>query len=93
MSPAAVLSLDVMKALDQREWPFLWSVLGMMGVGAPFVDMIKVLYNNPTAMVLTGNNSSPLFAMSRGLRQGCPLNPSLFTLSLETVTCVVPGLY
>lgn len=82
-SPAAVLSLDAMKAFDCLEWPFLWSVLEFMGFGLSFINMIKVLYSNPTAVVLTGKTSSPPFAISRGSRQGCPLSPLLFALSLE----------
>lgn len=42
-SPVAVLSLDVMKACDQLEWPYLWSVLDRMGFGATFMNLIKVL--------------------------------------------------
>jgi len=82
-SPAAVLSLDAMKAFDHLEWPFLWSVLEFMGVGLPFINMIKVLYKNPTAVALTGKTSLSPFAISRGSRQGCPLSPLLFALSLE----------
>ncbi len=81
-SPAAVL-LDAMKALASLEWPFLWSVLESMGFGPPFINMIKVLYKNPSAVVLTGKTCSPPFPVSRGSRQGCPLSPLLFTLSLE----------
>ena len=83
-SPAVVLSLDAMKAFDCLEWPFLWSVLQCMGFGRLFIDMIKVLYKNPTDVVLTGRTSSPPFPISRGSRQGCPLSPFLFALSLLT---------
>lgn len=82
-SPSAVLSLDAMKAFDRLEWDFLWVVLEKMGFGAPFIDMVKVLYNNSSAMVLTGKICSPMFPISRGSRQGCPLSPMLFALSLE----------
>lgn len=54
-----------------------------MGLGIPFIDYIKVLYANPGAMVLSGNICSPHFSIYRGSRQGCPLSPLLFILSLE----------
>lgn len=100
-SPAAVLSLDTVKAFDRLEWPFLWSVLEAMGFGTRFIDMVKVLYKNPTAVVLTGKTCSPPFAISRGSRQGCPLSPLLFALSLSRAistshplfTHVVPDLH
>lgn len=82
-SPAAVLSLDAMKAFDRLEWSYLWSVLEAMALGPSYIYMIKVLYTNPTAMVLTGRTCSSLFKVARGSRQGCPLSPFLFALSLE----------
>ena len=81
--PSAVFSLDAMKAFDRLEWRFLWSVLEFLEVGPHFLHMIKVLYTNPTAMVLTGRTCSSLFNIARGSRQGCPLSPLLFALSLE----------
>lgn len=87
--PSAILLLYAMKAFDHLEWPYLWSVLEAMGFGTGFILMIKVLYANPTGMVLTDKNYSPLFPVSRGSRQGCPLSPLLFSLSLEPLAQTV----
>lgn len=76
-----ILSLDAEKAFDCLEWHFLWQVLYHMGFGHNFLSMIQTLYNDPTAMVLTGITCSKQFP--RGSRQGCPLSPLLFVLSLE----------
>lgn len=50
----------------------------------PYVQyMIKTLYANASAMVFFGNIFSPQFSVSRETRQGCPLSPILFILTLE----------
>ena len=54
-----------------------------MGFGNTFIGMIKTLYSSPSAQVLTGQTYSSLFSVSRSSRQGCPLSPALFVLSLE----------
>lgn len=84
-----MLSLDAMKAFDRLEWSYLWSVLDRMGFGATYIKLVKVLYSNPTAMVLTGKICSPLFKICRSSRQGCPLSPLLFAVSLEPLAQTV----
>ncbi len=61
----------------------MWAVLQCFGFGEHFVSMIKILYHSPAASVITGNIISPSFPLQRGTRQGCPLSPLLFCLSLE----------
>ena len=82
-SQSAVLSLDAEKAFDWLEWSYLWSVLQYMGFSESFISMIKLLYANPSAVVMTGNICSSRFAVSRSSRQGCPLSPFLFSISLK----------
>lgn len=89
---AAILSLDAEKAFDRLEWDYLWSVLHYMGFDTQFISMIKILYTNPMAMVLTGNTFSKPFKIAHGSRQGCPLSPFLFVLSLEDAAQSVPHL-
>lgn len=84
-SSSAILSLDAEKAFDRLEWGYLWSVLRYMGFSEGLISMIQVLYANPSAVVLTGNTCSARFPVSRSSRQGCPLSPLLFSLSLEPV--------
>lgn len=82
-TPCAILSLDAEKAFDRLEWQYLWAVLERFGLGSGFVDMIRVLYANPTAMVSTNGLHSSPFPIFCGTRQGCGLSSSLFILSLE----------
>lgn len=82
-SPAAALSLDALKAFDRLEWPYLWYTLRRLGFGDSYIKWIKVLYAEPVAQVMSGRQVSQPFPVSRGSRQGCPLSPLLFALSLE----------
>lgn len=82
-SPCAVLFLDSKKAFDGLEWDYLWSVLDKFRFSPNYINMIKALYSNPSAMIISGNIFSSCFLISRGSRQGCPLSPLLFALSIE----------
>ncbi len=78
-----------MKAFDQLEWNYLWAILQLLGLGSSFINMIKVLYANPAATVLTGAVHSNPFFIHRGTRQGCSLSPLLYALSLEPLAQAV----
>lgn len=78
-----VASLDIEKAFDTVEWPFLWEVLRRMGFPLLFIKWMKVLYRNPTSAIKLGGGLSWSFHLSRGTRQGCPLSPALFAIVME----------
>lgn len=45
--------------------------------------MIQTLYVNPTARVCVGGSFSDLFDIKRGTRQGDPLSPLIFNVSIK----------
>lgn len=65
------------------DWGFLRETLCSFGMPKPILDWISALYSNPTATVRVNGIESDIFEISNGTRQGCPLSPLLFVLSLE----------
>lgn len=60
LASSAILSVDAEKAFDRLEWPFLWSVLNHMGLRSNFMNMVKTIYANTSASVVTGKCLLPL---------------------------------
>ena len=45
--------------------------------------MVSVIYNNVQSSVMNGGCMTNYFEVTIGVRQGCPLSPSLFILAVE----------
>lgn len=78
-----ILSLDAAKAFDSMEWPYLWEVLNLFGLGKLFIGWVKLLYSAPKATMQVNGSYSDVFSLHRGTRQGCPLYPLLFALLIK----------
>lgn len=71
----AILSLDQEKAFDRVDWDFMRSTLSAMGFGPSFISWVDLFYHRVQSSVNLNGYLSPFFALSRGVRQGCPLSP------------------
>ncbi len=65
--PVLAISLDTEKAFDRVEWHFVFAVLRKMNFGPNMLGMIRLLYLNPTAMIQTNSDISPVTGHSTGV--------------------------
>ena len=83
--PFALLSLDQEKAFDCVDCPFLLTLLSRTGFGSSFISWVTLLYTGIRSSVLINGYRSSWFYPSRGVRQGCPLSPLLYVVTMEVL--------
>ena len=70
-----IISIDAEKAFDKIQHPLMIKTLQIVGIEGTYLNIIKTIYDKPTAnIVLNGEKVKP-FPLRSGTRQGCPLSP------------------
>ena len=86
--PLWAMFVDITKAFDSVNREVLWTIMGKFGCPGKFINLIKSFHNGMLGRVQSCGSTSADFAISAGVKQGCVLAPSLFSLYLTALLSV-----
>ena len=60
-----------------------------MGIEGTYLNMVKAIYDKPTANIILNGKKLKAFPLRSGTRQGCPLSLLLFSIVLEVLATAI----
>ena len=78
-----IISIDVEKAFDKIQHPLMIKTLQKEGIEGTYLNIIKAIYDKPTANIILIGEKLKAFPLKSGIIQGCTLSPLLFNIVLE----------
>ena len=60
-----------------------------MGIKGTYLNMVKAIYDKPTANIIHNGEKLKAFPLRSGTRQGCPLSPLLVNVVLEVLAIAI----
>ena len=84
-----IISIDAEKAFDKIQHPFMIKTLQKVGIEGTYLNIIKVIYDKPTANIILNGEKLKAFPLRSGTGKGCPLSPLLFNIDLEVLATAI----
>ena len=84
-----IISIDAQKAFDKIQHPFMIKTLQKMGIEGTCLNIVKTIYDKPTANINLNGQKLKTFPLRSGTRQGCPLSTLLFNIVLEILVIAI----
>ena len=84
-----IISIATEKAFDKIQHQFMIKTLQKAGIEGTYLNIIKAIYDKPTANFILNGEKLKAFPLKSGTRQGCPLSPILFNMVLEVLATAI----
>ena len=65
-----IISIDSEKAFDKIQHLFMIKILQKAGIGGAYFNIIKAIYDKPTANIILSGEKLKAFPLKSGIRQG-----------------------
>ena len=70
-----IISIDAEKAFDKIQHPFMIKTLQKMGIEGTYLNIVKAIYDKPTANIVLKAEKLKAFPLRSGTGQGCLVSP------------------
>lgn len=83
--------IDLVKAFDSVNREALWKILAKVGCPPKYIQILRLLHDNMNATVLSNEGQGESFQITTGVKQGCVIAPTLFSLFISAILHLVKG--
>ena len=77
--------IDIEKAFDKIQHPFMIKTLQKMGIERTYLNIVNAIYDKTTANIILNGEKLKTLSLRSGTRQRYPLSPLLFNIVLEVL--------
>ena len=84
-----IISIDVEKAFDKIQHPFMIKTLQKAGIEGTYLNIIKAIYDKPIAKIILNGEKLKAFPLKSKTRQEWPFSPLLFNIVLEVLATAI----
>ena len=84
-----IISIDAEKGFDKIQHQFMVKTVNKVGIEGTYLNIIKTIYNKPTANIILSNEKLKAFPLRSGTTQGCSLLPLLLKIVLVVLAIAI----
>ena len=87
-----VLQVDTKKAFDSIDHSFIMAVLAHVGFPTWIILVVLALFQSAAVVPVLAAQTNDKIPIKRGVKQGCPLSPTLFVIIYDPLICEIAAL-
>ena len=84
-----IIPIYAEKTFDKIQHPFMIKTLQKEGIEGTYFNIIKAIYDKPTANIIFNGEKLKAFPLKSGTRQGCSLSSLLIKIVLEVLATAI----
>ena len=84
-----IISIDAEKTFGKIYHPFMITTLQKMVIEGTYLNIVKTIYDKPTANIILNDEKLKAFPLRSGTRQGCPPSPLFSNIVLEVLAAAI----